>query len=111
MNPYWAGALVETIRAIMSLLGLAVNKKFKKRPIYLTCCAILWCGTFTLGTYFYLNKNDELTSNYPWMAWFPNVCAIFIYTARALGIGSINHSLQVNINKEITRYLSNKGLI
>merc|ERR1712173_434134 len=42
MNPYWAGALVETIRAFMSLLGLAVNKKFKKRPIYLTCCAILW---------------------------------------------------------------------
>ena len=97
MNPYWAGAFVETIRAVMSLVGLSVNKKFRKRPIYLTCCAFIWFGTFSFGTYLYLNRNDDLTLKYPWMAWFPIISAIFIYTARAIGIGSINHSLQVNI--------------
>ena len=97
MNPYWAGALAETIRAFMSLVGLAVNRKFKKRPVYLTCCAILWFGTTTLGTYFYFNKDDKLTLNYPWMGWFPIVSVIFIYTARAIGIGSINHALQVTL--------------
>ena len=102
MNPYWAAALVETIRAFMSLVGLVINKIFKKRPIYLTCCAILWFGTTSLGTYFYLNRNDKLILNYPWMAWLPVISAIFIYTARAIGIGSINHSLQVKFKIYIT---------
>ena len=95
MDPYWAGALAHTVMAIMSLAGLLINRKFKKRPVYLTCCAILCFGTTTLATYFYLNKNEYLKLNYPWTGWLPIISVTLIYTSKALGIGSITHMLQV----------------
>ena len=95
MDPYWAGALAHTVMAVMSLAGLLINRKFKKRPVYLTCCAILCFGTSTLATYFYLNKNEYLKLNYPWTGWLPIISVILIYTSKALGIGSITHMLQV----------------
>ena len=81
--------------AIMSLAGLLINRKFTKRPVYLTCCAILCFGTSTLATYFYLNKNEYLKLNYPWTGWLPIISVTLIYTSKALGIGSITHMLQV----------------
>ena len=96
MDPYWAGALAHTVMAVMSLAGLLINRKFKKRPVYLTCCAILCFGTTTLATYFYLNKNEYLKLNYPWTGWLPIISVTLIYTSKALGIGSITHMLQVH---------------
>ena len=95
MDPYWAGALAHTTMAFMSLVGLAINKKFKKRPVYLTCCAILCFGTTTLATYFYMDQDEYMKLNYPWTGWSPIISVIFIYISKPLGIGSITHMLQV----------------
>ena len=97
MDPFWAGALANTVMAFMSLAGLVVNRRFKKRHVYLTCCGLLIFGNITLATYFYLDREGYLENNHPWTGWFPIISVNLIYTARSLGIGSINHMLQVII--------------
>ena len=96
MDPFWAGALSNGIMAIISLGGIAVNRKFRKRPVYLSCCGILCFGTTSLATYFYLDREEYLEKNYPWAGWFPIISVNLIYAGTALGIGSINHMLQVS---------------
>ena len=95
MDPFWAGALSNAITAFMSLAGLAINRRFKKRSVYLTCCFISIFGTTTLATYFYLDREKYLENNYSWTGWFPIISVNFIRASVALGIGSINHMLQV----------------
>ena len=95
MDPYWAGALANSVVAFMSLVGLAINRKFKKRPVYLSCCIILCIGTTSLATFFYFEKYENLTLNHPWAGWFPIISVILINGSKALGIGSINNMLQV----------------
>ena len=59
MDPYWAGALANSLVAFMSLVGLAINRKFKKRPVYLTCCIVLCVGTSSLGNIHVLRNHKR----------------------------------------------------
>ena len=99
MDPYWAGVLSNIVKAFMALAGLVVNRRFKKRPVYLSCCALNCLGTTILATYFYLDMDEYLKNNHPWTGWLPVISVIFIYSARALGIGSITHMFQVTKEK------------
>lgn len=93
MNPYWAGALVQIIRAFVSILGLVFNKKFKRKPVYLSCCLFSCLGTLTLATYYKFNSSGADIPSY--LSWIPIVCVIFVYVAYGLGLGSIPIMLQV----------------
>ena len=96
MDPFLASVMLQTIRFILALIGLHVTGKFKKKIVYLTCCAITCTGTLTLATYSYLNRDNELTLNYSWTGFVPLLAIILMYIAFAFGLGTIPFMLQVN---------------
>ena len=71
MDPFLASVMLQAIRFILAVIGLHVTGKFKKKIVYLTCCAITCTGTLTLATYSYLNRDNELTLNYSWTGFIP----------------------------------------
>ena len=93
MNPYWANAIIQIVRAIVSILGLFFNKKLKRRPVYLGCCIISCTGTLSLSCYYFWNQNGELSDT--WIACTPIISIVLVYVAYGLGLGSIPIMLQV----------------
>ena len=80
MNPYWANAIIQIVRAIVSIFGLFFNKKLKRRPVYLGCCIMSCTGTLTLSCYYFWSQNGELSDT--WI-----VCTrIIIMVLRAVDI-------------------------
>ena len=96
MDPFLASVMLQAIRFILAVIGLHVTGKFKKKIVYLTCCAITCTGTLTLATYSYLNRDNELTLNYSWTGFVPLLAIILMYIAFAFGLGTIPFMLQVN---------------
>ena len=94
MNPYWANAIIQTIRAIASILGIFFNKNLKRRPVYIGCCILSCTGTLTLALYYFFNQSDELSNT--WMASTPIISVLLVYVAYGLGLGSIPIMLQVD---------------
>ena len=76
-------------------MGLLITSKFKKKVVYLTCCAISCLGTLSLATFSYLNMDKKLTSNYSWTGYIPLMAILLMYLAFAIGMGSIPLMLQV----------------
>ena len=95
MNPYWANAIIQIVRAIVSILGLLFNKKLKRRPVYLGCCIMSCTGTLTLSCYYFWNQNGELSDT--WIACTPIISIVLVYVAYGLGLGSIPIMLQVRV--------------
>ena len=95
MNPYWANAIIQIVRAIVSILGLFFNKKLKRRPVYLGCCIMSCTGTLSLSCYYFWNQNGELSGT--WIACTPIISIVLVYVAYGLGLGSIPIMLQVRV--------------
>ena len=95
MNPYWANAIIQIVRAIVSILGLFFNKKLKRRPVYLGCCIMSCTGTLSLSCYYFWNQNGELSDT--WIACTPIISIVLVYVAYGLGLGSIPIMLQVRV--------------
>jgi uncharacterized membrane protein len=94
-DSYWAAAMLATFRAIVSILGSSFVGKCKRRPMYLSCCAISCLGNLTLAAYCYLNQDGLLTTTFPMARWIPVIAIMFIYIAYAFGIGCICYMFQV----------------
>ena len=95
MDPFWASVMLQAFRFILCCIGLLINGKFKKKIVYLTCCAITCSGTLILATYSYLNIDNELSVNYPWTGFLPLLAIVLMYIAFAFGLGTIPFMLQV----------------
>lgn len=98
MDPYWAGALVQVIRAFASIFGLFLNKKFKRRPVYLACCLFSCLGTLTLATYYKFNSSGTDIPSF--IRWIPIICVVLVYVSYGLGLGSIPIMLQVRLDQK-----------
>jgi hypothetical protein len=94
-DPYWAAAMLASFRAITAILGSSFVGKCKRRPMYLSCCALSGFGNFTLAAYCYLNQDGQITTIFPMARWIPVIAIMFIYVAFSFGIGSISYMLQV----------------
>ena len=84
MDPYWAGALAHTVMAIMSLAGLLINRKFKKRPVYLTCCAILCFGTTTLWCQSVKLSENETNWHHQFLTYIMYLSHVFMYLSHVI---------------------------
>ena len=96
IDPYWAAALLASLRAVISILASNINGKFKRRTVYITCCGIVASGSLLMAIYFYENQNGKLSENNSWLGWIPILAIIICYIGFALGFGSMPYILQVN---------------
>ena len=96
IDSFWAGAIVASHRAIMSIFGSRLIAKYERRTVYLSCCVLFSSGLISLASYLYLNIDDFLIDEYPITRWMPIISIMIIYTAFALGYGSIPFILQVS---------------
>ena len=96
IDPYWASAMIASYRALVSILGSTVNARYRRRPVYLTCCCIFIVGLISLATYLYFNEDGTLTEEYSIAKWIPIFSIMIIYTGFALGFATIPFMLQVN---------------
>ena len=98
IDPYWAAAMVSTFRALLCIVAPNITWRFKRRPIYLACCATVCTGTLTLSWYCYFNQNDLLINNFPMTRWIPILSILICYIGYSFGYGSVVYILQVNAN-------------
>ena len=96
IDPYWAAAMLSTFRAMLCIVAPNVTSRFKRRPIYLACCAIVCMGTLTLSSYCYFNQNNQLVNQFPVTRWIPILAIVICYTGFSFGYGSVVYILQVN---------------
>ena len=97
MDPFWAAVLLQGIRFLISVISLPINGKFKKKNVYLTCCAITCIGTLILAAYSYINIDEELSIKHPWTGIVPLFGIVIMYLAYGVGLGTIPFMLQVNM--------------
>ena len=93
MNSYWANTIIQTVRAVISILGIFFNKNVKRRPVYIGCCVMSCLGTLSLAFYYYWNVDGALKDS--WFSWTPILSVLLVYVAYGLGLGSIPIMLQV----------------
>ena len=95
IDPYWAAALLASLRAVISILASNINGKFKRRTVYITCCGIVASGSLLMAIYFYENQNGNLSETNSWLGWIPILAIIICYIGFACGFGSMPYILQV----------------
>ena len=88
--------MLSTFRAMLCIVAPNVTSRFKRRPIYLACCAIVCMGTLTLSSYCYFNQNNQLVNQFPVTRWIPILAIVICYTGFSFGYGSVVYILQVN---------------
>ena len=98
LDPFQCFALIALFRIIVTFFGLGLNKRFKRRPMYLLCCGIHLIGMAGLATYFLLNVDGKLTNVNQLMRLVPIFCMMISYMAFAFGYGSIPFILHVRIS-------------
>ena len=89
INPYWGGALLYLSRAMMSILGSSFIGRYPRRPIYLTCTGLVFCGNMLLATFCYLNEGNKISDEFPVTRWIPFVAILSTYAGFSFGVGSI----------------------
>jgi uncharacterized membrane protein len=95
--------MLATFRAIISILGSSFIGRWKRKPVYLTCCTLSCIGNFTLATYYYFNQGGLLTTTFPIARWIPIIAIMLIYVSYAFGIGSICYMFQVLVKAKETK--------
>ena len=108
MDPFWAAVLLQGIRFLISVISLPINGKFKKKNVYLTCCAITSIGTLILATYSYINIDEKLSLNHPWTGFVPLFGIVIMYLAYGVGLGTIPFMLQV-IKSQQSSYIQRRS--
>ena len=108
MDPFWASVLLQGIRLLLSIFGLGITGKCKKKIVYLSCSGIYFIGNLTIATYSYYNIDNKLTSHYSWTGFIPLIGIILMYIGYSFGLSTIPFMLQVNIIEyEIAIYIVN----
>ena len=78
-------------------IHFGLQSYFKKKNVYLTCCAITSIGTLILATYSYISIDEKLSLNHPWTGFVPLFGIVIMYLAYGVGLGTIPFMLQVNM--------------
>ena len=97
--------MLASYRALLCIFGSSLTGKFKRRPIYISCCGLVSFGTLLMASYCFFNQDKSLTNEFPYAKWIPIIAIVTCYSAFALGLGSIPYMFQVRISL----YISNEG--
>ena len=97
IDPYWAAAMLASYRALLCIFGSSLTGKFKRRPIYISCCGLVSFGTLLMASYCFFNQDKSLTNEFPYAKWIPIIAIVTCYSAFALGLGSIPYMFQVRV--------------
>ena len=96
---------------MLCIVAPNITSRFKRRPIYLACCATVCMGTLTLSSYCYFNQNNQLVNQFPVTRWIPILAIVICYTGFSFGYGSVVYILQVNsFQKYFVIYFKNRYL-
>lgn len=95
-DPYWGAAILCCYRAVALVLASGVTKYCKRRPLYLISSVFVIISNLAMGTYF-LFRDEDSFATIPFVKWTPMLSIIVIYTAFAVGYGSVPYMLQGEI--------------
>ena len=61
IDPYWGALILAIYRLVLSFLALFFVKKLPRRLTYITCIGLASIATFMMGTFFFLQSQDDTT--------------------------------------------------
>ena len=61
IDPYWGAVILAIYRLVLSFLALFFVKKLPRRLTYITCIGLASIATFMMGTFFFLQSQDDTT--------------------------------------------------
>ena len=103
IDPYWAAATLASFRAVMVIFGSTLTRRFKRRPVYISCCGIISFGNLLMASYCFFNQDQSLTNQFTYAKWTPIIAIVFTYSGCALGFLIIPYMFQVSIFKRSWR--------
>lgn len=95
-DPYWGAAILCCYRAVALVLASGIIKYCKRRPLYLITSFFVILSNVAMGTYF-LFRDEDRFATIPLVKWTPMLSIVVIYTAFAVGYGSVPYMLQGEI--------------
>ena len=60
IDPYWGAVILAVYRLILAFLALSFAKKLPRRLTYITCMGLTSLATSMIGTFFYLQTQDNI---------------------------------------------------
>ena len=64
IDPYWAAVIIAIYRLILSFVALFFAEKMPRRLTYITCIGLNSIATFMMGTFFFLQSQDNVENIY-----------------------------------------------
>ena len=98
MDPYWATALLNCFRFILSVFALSFAKRVPRRTTYITCMLISTLATSMIGTYFFLRSTHvTFLQDNIYFRMIPLIGIIMLYFCFVFATGNIPVLLQSEI--------------
>ena len=98
LDPYWATALLNSFRFILSVFALSFAKRVPRRTTYITCMFISTLATSMIGTYFFLRSTHvTFLQDNIYFRMVPLIGIIMLYFCFVFATGNIPVLLQSEI--------------
>ena len=94
-DPYLIAAGIACYRfGLLVIFSSGIANRIKRRPLFIIMAIVMVLGNIAISTYFYLSRNEEFMLDHPHVKWVPVISILVIYTAFAMGFGTVPYMMQ-----------------